>query len=152
MIRLTERDDEFRDTFPEQDELRNVPSQDELRDNILREEEVHEDMYRVGKFREELATEVAPVRPRLVQNRIEEDRDFPDPAEKDRTKAGTGLGMTALILSILSLLFMPVLLAGAGIVIGIIAFMQGSRGLGLWSIGIGAISLLNYYFFAPTVF
>lgn len=123
--------------------------EDELRENILLQEEVHEDMYRVGKFREELATEVAPVRPRLIQNRLEEDRDFPDPAEKDRTSDGVGLGMTGLILSILSLLFMPITLGSAGILAGIFAFRRGSRGLALWAIGLGTVSLLNQFFFAP---
>lgn len=123
----------------------------ELRDDILREEEVHEDMFRVGKFREELATEVAPVRPRLIKNRIEEDRDFPDPAEKEK-KEGTGIGITALILSILSLLFLPVILGIAGIIVGIVAFSRGSRGLGIWAIGIGALSLISQFFFAPWLY
>lgn len=153
MIILTEREDEQRHYLPGQNELQNhAPSEEQLRENILMGEEVHEDMYRVGKFREELATEVAPARPRLVQNRIEEDRDYPDPAEKERTKVGAGVGMTALILSILSLLFFPVTLGSAGIIVGIIAYMRGSRGLGLWAIGLGALSLLNQFFFAPMLY
>ncbi len=126
--------------------------EDELRENILIEEEVHEDMFRVGKFREELATEVAPVRPRLIRNRLKDNRDFPDPVEKPRTNIGGGLGMTALVLSILSLLFLPITLGSAGIIIGLIAFMRGSKGLGLWAVGIGALSLLNQFFFAPIVY
>lgn len=125
--------------------------EEELRDNILREEEVHPEMFRNDNFYEETAAEFAPQRTQYMQNQWDADRSAGQ-AEDPRENTGTGLGVTALIISILSLLFMPITLGAAGIVIGILAFVRGSRGLGMWAIGIGALSLINQFFFAPMVF
>ncbi len=139
---MAEREDELQDPIFREDELRN---------NILNEEEVHQEMFRDGNFYEETAAEFAPQRPQHMPNQWADDRATVT-ADNQRVTTGTGLGITALILSILSLLFMPVTLGTVGIVVGIIAFVRGSRGLGSWAIGIGAISLINQFFFAPMLF
>lgn len=67
----------------------------------------------------------------------------------DDVTAGRGVGTFAIVLSILSLFFLPILLGAAGIVIGFISRRAGSTGLGNWAIGIGAISILMTVFFSP---
>ncbi|MBA4535842.1 DUF4190 domain-containing protein [Bacillus aquiflavi] len=63
--------------------------------------------------------------------------------------AGRGWGYTALILSILSLFTLPVLFGGAGIVLGFMARRRGAETLGVWAIGIGAVSIIIGIFIMP---
>ncbi len=68
---------------------------------------------------------------------------------EDDVTAGRGIGTFAIVLSILSLFFLPVLLGAAGIVVGFISRRSGATSLGNWAIGIGAISILMTVFFSP---
>lgn len=86
---------------------------------------------------EEVSAEIAPPRPALTDREEEEER------------SGAGLGITALVLSILSLLFWPVVLGAAGIITGFFAYRRGAVGLGMWSMGIGAISIIIALFISP---
>jgi hypothetical protein len=92
-------------------------------------------------FQEEIAAEVAPP--------ISGYQRGTDTNENSETKAGsTGMGLTAIALSILSLFIFPVLLGITGIVLGFIARSRGAR-TGTWAIAIGAISLLLGIFVLP---
>ncbi|SFP21657.1 DUF4190 domain-containing protein [Salibacterium halotolerans] len=62
---------------------------------------------------------------------------------------GKGLGVTALILSICSLFFLPVFTGGAGIILGIFAVRRDAAALGWWAAGIGAFSIAVTMLFAP---
>jgi hypothetical protein len=79
----------------------------------------------------------------------EEERETTEAMNIDDTTAGRGVGTFAIVLSILSLFFLPVLLGAAGIVVGFVARRYGSTSLGNWAIGIGAISILMTVFFSP---
>lgn len=77
--------------------------------------------------------------------------EFAAPVTIDRTQTGeeggtaaggTGIGVAAVVLSIISLFVLPVLFAGAGIVLGFVARGRGAEGLGSWAIGIGVVSLI----------
>lgn len=97
-------------------------------------------------FNEETAAEAMPVRPYAVDDRddsIDEDDDVSDFA------VGRGAGIFAVVLSILSLFFLPVLLGIAGIVVGFVARRGNAKALGNWAIGIGALSIIMKVFFAP---
>lgn len=59
----------------------------------------------------------------------------------DRQVEGTGIGVTALILSLLAFFFMPVTLSIAAIIVGFFGARKGSAA-GWWAIGIGAFVLL----------
>ncbi|MGE5703677.1 MAG: DUF456 domain-containing protein, partial [Clostridia bacterium] len=84
----------------------------------------------------ETSAEIAPpLRTPLVN-------DAHDP-KPDEQATGTGLGMTAIGLSILSLFILPYLTAPVGIVLGYMAFRRNTRTLGLWSMIIGALSLIG---------
>ncbi|WP_102345576.1 DUF4190 domain-containing protein [Bacillus sp. Marseille-P3661] len=104
-------------------------------------------------FMEETAAEVAP---RLgtfdggSTTTDERPRAFVRPeGEQEEGTAGKGLGGLALILSVLSLFFLPVLLGAAGIIVGFIARRRGAQGLGNWAIGIGAVSMIIALFITP---
>lgn len=85
-----------------------------------------------NRFSEETAAEIAA--PVTHERRQTE--------EGGKAEAGTGIGVAALVLSIISLFVLPVLFAGAGIVLGLIARARGAWGLGSWAIGIGVVSLI----------
>ncbi|WP_062046344.1 DUF4190 domain-containing protein [Bacillus sp. JCM 19034] len=70
-------------------------------------------------------------------------------ANPDDMTAGRGVGTFAIVLSILSLFFLPILLGAAGIVVGFISRRVGANALGNWAIGIGAVSIIMTVFFSP---
>ncbi|MBB6448860.1 hypothetical protein HNR44_000809 [Geomicrobium halophilum] len=109
-----------------------------------------------GKYMEETSTEVAspgvtgqgqdPSRDDL--NESDEPMQGEDPAVNDDS-LGMGLGTAAIIMSLVSLFFLPVILGAAGIITGFFARQKGASALGWWAIGIGAVSILMTIFFAP---
>jgi hypothetical protein len=54
---------------------------------------------------------------------------------------GSWLGTLAIVLSVLSLLLVPFILAPAGIALGLISGIRGYQ-LGWWAVGVGAFSLI----------
>lgn len=84
-------------------------------------------------YTEEYAAEA--VDPDLISRRALDDDEV-------KSGAGTGMGWLALALSIIGLFFLPIVMGIAGIIIGFIARGQGARGLGAWSIGIGAAVII----------
>ncbi|UFJ41591.1 DUF456 domain-containing protein [Brevibacillus humidisoli] len=70
------------------------------------------------------------------------------PAE-DRADAGTGLGWIGLGAAILSLFFLPYLMAPAGIVLGYLAFRRNARTLGTWAMIIGALAIVGALLIYP---
>ncbi|ARK29364.1 DUF4190 domain-containing protein [Halalkalibacter krulwichiae] len=96
----------------------------------------------VTDFQEETAAEYG-----VMNDRFE--REETARANEDDVTAGRGVGTFAIVLSILSLFFLPVLLGAAGIVVGFVSRRYGSTTLGNWAIGIGAISILMTVFFSP---
>ncbi|MBU8905703.1 hypothetical protein [Desertibacillus haloalkaliphilus] len=99
-------------------------------------------------FTEETAAEVTPTGPIGVVGDREE-REETEAANVDDETAGRGVGTFAIVLSILSLFFLPVLLGAAGIVVGFISRRNGASALGNWAIGIGAVSIIMTVFFSP---
>ncbi|GAE33434.1 DUF4190 domain-containing protein [Halalkalibacter akibai] len=96
----------------------------------------------ITNFQEETAVEYG-----VMNDRVE--RDETAMANQDDVTAGRGVGTFAIVLSILSLFFLPILLGAAGIVVGFVSRRNGSTALGNWAIGIGAISILMTVFFSP---
>ncbi|MFZ4452016.1 DUF4190 domain-containing protein [Salibacterium aidingense] len=81
--------------------------------------------------------------------REEEEQDATMEADVNDESIGKGIGVTALILSICSLFFLPAITGGAGIVLGIFALRREAKGLGWWAIGLGAFSIAMTVLFAP---
>lgn len=69
--------------------------------------------------------------------------------QDEKVAAGTGIGVAAIVLSIISLFVMPVFFGAVGIVLGFIARARGSTGLGSWAIGIGIVSVVMAMFIVP---
>lgn len=86
--------------------------------------------------RYEVASEIAPdytrVSPRSQGSQ-----------QAQRENAGSGMGMTAVGLAILSLFLLPYLLAPVAMVIGYLAMRRGARSLGIWALVIGAVAILG---------
>lgn len=109
-------------------------------------------------FREETAAEVAPD----IRRYPAADRGFDDnntdqqqtenlEAIQEEGAGGTVLGWTALVVSIISLFFLPVLTASIGVITGFFAYRTGARALGMWAIAIGLFSIVLGLFVAPFV-
>ena len=58
-------------------------------------------------------------------------------------------GWSAMVISIISLFILPVVMGSAGVVLGIIAIIQGNRTLGGWSIAISLVSILTSLILVP---
>ncbi|SEN06003.1 hypothetical protein [Lihuaxuella thermophila] len=92
---------------------------------------------------EEFAQDITPAGPVGFRDRA--DRR----ADDDRTAdAGRGLGITAIILSVLAFFLWPYILGTAGIIVGVISARRGSS-LGWWAVGIGVIALILATFALP---
>ncbi|MGF7089213.1 hypothetical protein JOD24_003094 [Kroppenstedtia sanguinis] len=105
-----------------------------------------QDEDRPGAQDTETATEVAPVVDREWERN--EDRADREDAGNEAGDEGRGLGITSIILSVLSFFFVPFLLGSAGIILGVIAGRKGSA-MGWWAVGLGAISVILTAFVAP---
>jgi len=140
-IRLVDEDDRsltLVNNHVDGDEYENGRS--DTRSLELTEEE--KDQPFVTNFQEETAVEYS-----AMNDMVE--REETAQMNEDDVTAGRGVGTFAIVLSILSLFFLPVLLGAAGIVVGFVSRRYGSTALGNWAIGIGAISILMTVFFSP---
>ncbi|MFS0672828.1 hypothetical protein [Ornithinibacillus sp. 179-J 7C1 HS] len=71
--------------------------------------------------------------------------------DEDKTEANTSIGWIALVLSIASFFWAPILLGGAGIIVGFIARSRNANTLGNIAIVAGAVSILITLFILPFV-
>lgn len=133
---------------------------DDVEEKSLEEKQSEQFRRESGEtFKEEYASEVAPtvvppvVLGRRALNNPEEDRpDEPVTRSQEGTEVRSGgraVGWVAFILAIISLFVYPVLMGAGAIVLGIIAYVQGSRALGGWSVVIGGIALISYLVLVP---
>lgn len=86
----------------------------------------------------ETAQEVAEPMPWVDDNEDNAERDTVDREEEE----GKGMGITSIVLSLISIFLWPAILASAGIIVGFIAFRRGARTTGTWGMVIGAFSLI----------
>ncbi|MFD1018774.1 hypothetical protein [Thalassobacillus hwangdonensis] len=100
---------------------------------------VHHDELYHEKHDEEFAQEMALNEP--IRNE-EQGTDM-------QTEVQTGMGWLAIVLVGISFFVAPVLLGGAGIILGFFAKRRGAETLGNTAIVIGAISILLSLFLAP---
>lgn len=111
----------------------------------------------MNQYDEETAAEITTpiqntVGSRSYQHDARDSEERSETAEANdysQNTAGRGIGSFAIILSILSLFFMPIFLGVSGIVLGFITRFAGSRSFGNWAIGIGVFSLIMTLFFSP---
>lgn len=96
------------------------------------------------QYREENAADFAA--PKALRGRANQNEPY---AIDEGETGGRGIGITALIVSILSLFILPLLMGIAGIIIGVIARGKGAKSLGTWAIIIGALSIVIGIFILP---
>jgi len=97
--------------------------------------------YEPIRGREEFAAEMTP--------HAEQGVVFP--YEERQEEAGFGIGVLALALSLLSLFFAPYLLGAGGVLLGYIAYRQGSKSFGAWAMGLGLVSIVVAFFLGPLI-
>ncbi|WP_400242423.1 DUF4190 domain-containing protein [Niallia sp. JL1B1071] len=106
-----------------------------------------QDRERTGSPVDYLEETSAEITPPMAFNAT---RPVTSEVERDRSVVGgKGIGITALVISILSLFVMPIILGIVGIVLGFIARRRGASALGTWAITLGAISIIIGIFIAP---
>lgn len=128
---------------------------DEQKQADLTEQQAKADL--MNDYDEETAAEITPpiqdtFGSRSFRQDARDDKERQETAEANdysANTAGKGIGSFAIILSILSLFFMPIFLGVSGIVLGFITRFAGSRSFGNWAIGIGVFSLILTLFFSP---
>ncbi|MDF2680248.1 MAG: hypothetical protein K0R47_1438 [Brevibacillus sp.] len=119
--------------------------EDDFSERLNGIDRTHEEKYRASAVRDddvETAAEIAEPIP--VRRSV---RETPD--EDSREGGASGIGMTGLGLSILSLFLMPYLIAPIGMVLGYLAYRRNSRTLGAWAMIVGAIAILGALIIYP---
>lgn len=95
-------------------------------------------------FNEEMGADFAygmPATP-VVHDRAGHDRAGEEPTQAAATESsGTAVGWAALVLAIASWFVWPVLMGATATVLGFIAYRQGAKGLGAWSMAVGLAAL-----------
>ncbi|WP_138753361.1 DUF4190 domain-containing protein [Paenibacillus sinopodophylli] len=89
---------------------------------------------------EEMAADFAVGNP-VVHTERREDRHVERAERTSERSDGYALGWVALVFAIASWFIWPVLIGASATVLGFIAYRQGARGLGGWSMAIGLIAL-----------
>lgn len=114
---------------------------------------VGEEVEQTG-MNEERSTEERPLAASTVRdNDVEAAAEIAEPIPRSRRidneidgdpKSGAkGIGITGLVLSILSLFMWPYLLGIVGIVLGIVAYRRDAKMTGVWAIVLGAAGILG---------
>ena len=89
---------------------------------------------------EEMAADFAISNPAVYEER-REDRHVERAERTEAHSGGYALGWVSLVFAIASWFIWPVLLGATAAVLGFIAYRQGARGLGGWSMAIGIIAI-----------
>uniref|UniRef100_UPI00403F1CDC hypothetical protein n=1 Tax=Paenibacillus sp. FSL H8-0079 TaxID=2921375 RepID=UPI00403F1CDC len=100
--------------------------------------------------REEYGAEVAP--PTVVRTGgTERAEPVPEKHEADRVMESTGrvAGYMGLAFGIASLFMWSIVLGPAAAVLGYYAYVNGRKTAGAWSIGLGVVATLSYFFMIP---
>lgn len=109
--------------------------------NQMKNNRPYDDM---ESFDEEFAAEYAPYN--LANFNRDRNQEMRDSVEADAQDVGanTTLGIVSLVFALASWFIYPLILGPAAAVFGFIAWYQGSRTLGGWSIALGVIAFLAY--------
>lgn len=94
----------------------------------------------LNNVNEEMAADFAVSNP-VVHAERREDRYVERTDREETRSAGYTLGWVSLVFAIASWFIWPVLLGASAAVLGFMAYRQGARGLGGWSMAIGIIAL-----------
>ncbi|MCU6707696.1 DUF4190 domain-containing protein [Paenibacillus sp. J5C_2022] len=98
-------------------------------------------------FKEEMGADFAYGMP--VSKPSEKFRYEEESVHSEADSGAFALGWIALVFSIASLFLWPVLLAPTAMILGYMAYKQGARGLGGWSVAIGLLVLAIHFIITP---
>jgi len=97
---------------------------------------------------EEYATEIA-----VADSNLRRERPVAESGpSRDVTRTNQGgrtMGWVALIFSFVSLFLWPVVMGPTAIVLGAVAYIQGSRAMAVWSMIIGMVAFVAYLVLLP---
>ncbi|WP_411835248.1 hypothetical protein [Paenibacillus pabuli] len=101
--------------------------------------------------REEYGAEVAPPTGSIRTESTERTDHTPVKREDDGVMKSTGRisGYIGLAFGIASLFMWSIVLGPAAAVLGYYAYVNGRKTAGAWSIGLGAVATLSYFFMIP---
>jgi len=101
--------------------------------------------------REEYGAEVAPPTGSIRPEHAERTDHTPVKREEDGVMKSTGRisGYMGLAFGIASLFMWSIVLGPAAAVLGYYAYVNGRKTAGAWSIGLGAVATLSYFFMIP---
>ncbi|MHA7962748.1 hypothetical protein ACX93W_01300 [Paenibacillus sp. CAU 1782] len=102
----------------------------------------------MAAFNEEIGADFAYGMPITGKDDAVQSRSS-DRAEGDRSASGSAVGWVALVFAIASWLIWPMLMGITSVVLGFIAYRQGAKGLGSWSIALGLIAIVIRLIAAP---
>lgn len=91
-----------------------------------------------GQHNEEYAAELVVPRPNAERERTKREKTTEQPAP------ATSLGYVAIFIAVLSLFLLPGLVGPVSAVVGFMAYVRGSRKLGIWSIVLGTIAFVSF--------
>lgn len=92
-----------------------------------------------GRHNEEYAAELT-----VPRGAAERERTTQDERAQEQRAPATSLGYAAIFIAVLSLFLLPGLLGPVSAVVGFMAYVRGSRKLGIWSIVFGMISFVGF--------
>jgi hypothetical protein len=101
----------------------------------------------MAAFNEEIGADFAYGMP--VTGKDEGVRKHSSAVEEDRSASGSAVGWVALVFAIASWLIWPMLMGITSVVLGFIAYRQGAKGLGGWSIALGLVAIVIRMIAAP---
>lgn len=93
----------------------------------------------MAAFNEEIGADFSYGMPPVTNN--DSGQSLAGQVSESRSSA-TGIGWLALVFAIASWIIWPVPMGAASVVLGFIAYSQGARGLGSWSIALGFIAIV----------
>lgn len=68
---------------------------------------------------------------------------------EDTGEGSKTYGWVAIVLAVASLFYWPAVLGPAAAIFGVVAYIRGSRALGVWSVVLGLLSLLAFLYLVP---
>jgi hypothetical protein len=125
----------------------------------MTEQPSHKEKLEESGYDEEFSGEVNPATPVIGMPLIQPEDDRPDAGsrefrsrlakDEERVEARSSLGWASLVVAFVSLFLWPAILGPVAAVMGFVAYFQGSKALGIWSVVIGVISVLSYWVLVP---
>ncbi|WP_438351651.1 hypothetical protein ACP8HI_14040 [Paenibacillus sp. FA6] len=122
-------------------------------EGVRKKSTLHANLYKRADYprmthnhKEEYAAEMTSTPARIHDDKIQ-NKDSDVEEMDDRT--GKVAGYVGLALGVVSLFMWSIVLGPISVLIGYYAYSQGRKGTGAWSMGLGILATLSYFFLIP---